>query len=248
MRDLAHTTRAIFISPSYRLAPETPAVSILDDVSDFWTWLHAHLASAVTARWPHLTADLSRLAAVGESAGGYLTLQSALQFNGVARLRAAIAQYPSMFTDLKAFNLAPPKVDAALAEAVAGYVAAAKAKPESVVVSAGWPERVDLLIGAFVTGVVRDVLGEDAEGRLTLGYALAKAEEVPPPVWVIQGDEDVLIAKAATDELVEIVRREKPGAEVKYTVREGGHGFDAVNTLEDEWVREGVEFIKGYWL
>ncbi len=248
VRDLAFTTPAIFITPAYRLAPETPAVSILTDISDFWTWLHAHLPATLSARWPHLTPDLGHLAAVGESAGGYLALQSALQFNRAAKLRAVIAQYPSMFTDLKAFNLAPPKVDATLTEAVAEYVAAAKAAPESVKVSSPWPERADLLIGAFATGVVRDVLGADEEGRLTLGYALAQAEEVPPPVWIVQGDEDVLIAKAATDELVEVWKREKPKAEVKYTVRAGAHGFDALNTLEDDWIAEGVEFVKGYWL
>jgi len=63
----------------------------------------------------------------------------------------------------------------------------------------------------------------------------------------VQGDEDVIIPKPATDEMVERIAREKPGAVVKYTVQPGGHGFDGLNTLEDEWVREGVEFVRKYW-
>jgi hypothetical protein len=44
--------------PAYRLALETPGVDILTDISAFWTWLHAHLPSAIQTRWPHLTANL----------------------------------------------------------------------------------------------------------------------------------------------------------------------------------------------
>jgi hypothetical protein len=29
---------------------------------------------------------------------------------------------------------------------------------------------------------------------------------------------------------------------------EWGLGFDAANTVEEDWLREGVEFFKGYWL
>jgi hypothetical protein len=42
---------------------------------------------------------------------------------------------------------------------------------------------------------MRELLGDDPGGRLTLGYALAQAEEVPPPVWVVQRDEDFVVAK-----------------------------------------------------
>lgn len=65
-------------------------------------------------------------------------------------------------------------------------------------------------------------------------------------MWVVQGEEDALVMKGAADELVEVLRREGPRAEVKHTVREGDHGFDAVSSLQDESVAEGVEFIKGH--
>ena len=185
---------------------------------------------------------------MGESAGGFLSIQSALLFNRTARLRAVIAQYPAMHPDMAGFDPTPAQANAELDAVVASYREKARAEPDRVVVSAPWPERVDLLVGAIGNGRLRELLGADPEGRLTFGYALAQGEEAPPPVWVVQGVEDVVVPKAATDELVETAGREKPGWVVKYTVREGGHGFDAMNTLEDDWVKEGVEFFKGYWL
>ena len=55
------------------------------------------------------------------------------------------------------------------------------------VTAAPWPERVDMLQGGIANGRMRELLEDDPEGRLTLGYALAQAEEVPPPAWVVQG-------------------------------------------------------------
>ena len=149
---------------------------------------------------------------------------------------------------MSGFNPTPAQTNAGLDAVVASYQEKARAEPDRVVVSAPWPERVDLLQAAIGNGRLRELLGADPEERLTLGYALARAEKAPPPVWVVQGVEDFVVHKAATDELVERAWREKPGWVVKYTVREGGHGFDGVNTLEDGWVKEGVAFFKGYWL
>ncbi|KAK3294507.1 Alpha/Beta hydrolase protein [Chaetomium fimeti] len=247
VRDFAHTAGAIFLSPAYRLAPETPAVEILDDIADFWTWLHAALPGTIRAQFPHLSPDLNRIAAIGESAGGYLALQSALQFSGPARgLRAVIAQYPGIFPDLPAFNPRPDPPDAALDAVVDGYVRGLE--PGAMRVATAWPGLADLAVAALQNGRLRGLLGEDPEGRLTLRYALARAEEVPPAVWVIQGEQDTLVAKEAADQLVDMLKRERPRAVVRYTVREGDHAFDAVSSLQDEWLAEGVEFIKGHWL
>jgi surfactin synthase thioesterase subunit len=93
---------------------------------------------------------------------------------------------------------------------------------------------------------MRELLGDDPEGRLTLGYALAQAEELPPPVWVVQGDQDFVVRRRPM--CWWRGRAGRPGWVVKYSVRNGGHGFDAVHTVEEDWLREGVEFFKGYWL
>ncbi|KAL2200801.1 Alpha/Beta hydrolase protein [Corynascus similis CBS 632.67] len=258
IRELAHSTSAIFVSAGYRLAPETPAVSILDDVADFWAWLHADFTAAIRAHFPeapNLTPDLSRLAATGESAGGYLALQSALYLsrqkttkNGGNRnrLRAVIAQYPALFTDLAAFNTRPEQPDPAMDALVDNF---AGRQPGSVRVSAPWPGDVSVTVAALSNGRLRDLYGADPEGRLTLGYALERAEEVPPALWVVQGGDDTWVATAGADEMVERLRRERPKVNLKYTVVPGGwHGFDQTNKLEDDWVKEGVEFFNRFWL
>ena len=123
---------------------------IWDDGEQYWRYRVRSIRGLGWASLPHLTADLTRVAAVGESAGGFLTLQSALVFNGTARLRADVAQCPAMFLDLPAFAPRPAAPDAGLEEVVAGYQARAAAG--KVVTSRRWPERVDLLQGGSRTG------------------------------------------------------------------------------------------------
>jgi acetyl esterase/lipase len=203
------------------------------------------------SRWPHLTPDLGRIALAGESAGGFLAVQSALMFNRVAKIRAVIAQYPAVHTDLTmaaAAGVRQGSDDPQLRAVIDDYLKGIK--PGSIRVSRPFPELLGLL-GAVLTSswpTMFEVFGEDPEGKLTLGRALAEAEEVPPPMWVVQGKKDSYVEAARAEDMIERVRRERPRAVVKYTLQPGGHGFDWENTLGDGWVKEGVEFTKGYWL
>ena len=57
------------VSIDYRLAPETQLPEIIEDVEDAFAWIHKH--------GPELFhADTSRIAVIGGSAGGYLTLMT----------------------------------------------------------------------------------------------------------------------------------------------------------------------------
>jgi acetyl esterase/lipase len=67
LRDACATEGLVLLSADYRLAPETKIPHILDDVGDLFRW--------VREAGPRLLdADPRRVAVVGESAGGYLTL------------------------------------------------------------------------------------------------------------------------------------------------------------------------------
>jgi hypothetical protein len=160
-----------------------------------------------------------------------------------------MAQYPALFPDVPGFRDRPEGVPerSASDDVVDGAI---KASSDGTVIrtSSPWPAKADLIRAIFSTGRLADLYGDDPEGRLTLRYALAQADEVPPPLWVIQGSEDEMVRREWTDEVVAGLRRERPKAVVKYTVQPGPHGFDQHNQLEDGWVKEGVEFIKGYWL
>ncbi|KAK0714721.1 Alpha/Beta hydrolase protein, partial [Lasiosphaeris hirsuta] len=189
---LALTTPAIFVSPAYRLVPDTTGGQTLDDVEDFWGWLHAIFPQELQAKFPHLAPDLARIAAVGESAGGFLSIQSALLFNGTAHIKAVLAAYPAMYPDIASYNQRPAEVEPGTDAIVTEYLAKVRGdgvKPP-VRVSSPWPELQDLLESMAKTGRHRELLGDDE--RLTLGHALQKAGNVPP-IWVIQGSEDLLV-------------------------------------------------------
>jgi len=74
----------VIVSIDYRLAPETKAAGIVEDVRDAITW--------VRAKGPELyKIDSQRLAVIGHSAGGYLALMAG--FTVEPRPRALIAFY-----------------------------------------------------------------------------------------------------------------------------------------------------------
>jgi len=189
--ELAEAEGAIVASPAYRLMPEATGADILADIHDFWRWVtSAPFASAVAARWPGLSVDTSRTAATGESAGGYLALQSAFQFQGEARLRIVLAQYPSMFPDILDGHLAhgdaagvPPDADALLRSYLTSI------KPGAIRLASPYPEMLEVAF-ALRSAARRGELMQNE--RLMLGYALRVAKEVPP-MWIMQGTDDTIV-------------------------------------------------------
>ncbi|MCH2201650.1 MAG: alpha/beta hydrolase [Fuerstiella sp.] len=65
-----------FVSIDYRLAPETQLPWIIEDIEDAFTWIHKQGPSLFYA-------DTSRIAVMGGSAGGYLTLVTGYRINPV---------------------------------------------------------------------------------------------------------------------------------------------------------------------
>ena len=64
------------MAADYRLLPESNGLDIMDDASDFWAWVRGGLQGHLTEVRPGIKADLGRIIAYGESAGGTLTIQS----------------------------------------------------------------------------------------------------------------------------------------------------------------------------
>lgn len=91
---ITHAVRsqAIVVLPDYRLMPGvSSALEILQDVQDFFVWLFegdfkTHLPTG-------LCANLDNLLVSGESAGGWLAIQSGFIL-GPSKIKAVIAQYP----------------------------------------------------------------------------------------------------------------------------------------------------------
>jgi acetyl esterase/lipase len=67
LREACAANGFVLLSADYRLAPESKIPDILDDITDLFRWVRADGPSLFDA-------DPRRVAVVGESAGGYLTL------------------------------------------------------------------------------------------------------------------------------------------------------------------------------
>lgn len=92
--DLCLETPSLLIAPDYRLLPEANGADILSDLEDFWQWLHTDFLE-LTKDWSVLP-DISRLACTGQSAGGYLAVQSALLFPTCVLQQAYLARWLGM--------------------------------------------------------------------------------------------------------------------------------------------------------
>lgn len=239
----------------------------MDDISDFWTWF----------RSPALPSHLSRthILAAGESAGGYLAIQSALLFNPAAGIRAVAATYPAQYPDVAAYNRrrADVAADSEDDRVVDAYLAAVGRGEKGLRVATPWgvDGEVEGLIRAMgATGRHREIMGGD--GRLTLGGGLEAAREREgegAAAWIVQGREDDLVSLVLSCSAgrgclanglgARSSRRGRmrwwkgsgealPDMPVKYTVEEGGHVFDLSVGLDEPWVKEGLDFVWRYWL
>ena len=80
------------VSIDYRLAPETKLPQIIEDLRDAYTWLHD--------QGPRLfNVDTGRIAVVGDSAGGYLTLMSGISVKPRPAVLAAFWGYGDITAD-----------------------------------------------------------------------------------------------------------------------------------------------------
>jgi acetyl esterase len=98
-RELAHTSGAAVVAVEYRLAPESPPPAQFDDAYAATEWVAAHA--------DELNLDVSRLAVVGDSAGGSLAAAVALaaRDHGGPRICAQALLYPGLDRDMGAASI-----------------------------------------------------------------------------------------------------------------------------------------------
>lgn len=162
----------------------------MDDIKDFWDWVGKSLPRYITEKWPGLTLDLSRTAVFGESAGGYLSLQSAFLFPS-AQIKAVLAQYPAIHPDIALFKPRPavPSPDAeAILDAYIAHI-----KPGAIRLSSPFPALMDIAQALNQTYRYRGWLGDDK--RLTLNHGLTSADKIPP-IWILQGVDDTIVSRS----------------------------------------------------
>lgn len=157
----AQRSQAIVVLPDYRLLPGvSSARDILQDVQDFFAWLfegdlNTHLPTG-------LCANLDNLLVSGESAGGWLAIQSGFIL-GPSKIKAVIAQYPMI--DMRddhwsakvegKYLQGSPTVDQKILDEILS------AGTENIVTNRIPPEGGELYIGLVQQGRYGDLFGQD---------------------------------------------------------------------------------------
>ena len=94
--ELALKHGAVILTPDYRLRPEHELTDGVDDVRSFWKWVEQDVKKVLAESHPDLKLDINNLLVGGESAGGYLTTQTALLGMTSLSIKVLFIQYPPM--------------------------------------------------------------------------------------------------------------------------------------------------------
>lgn len=227
----------VVVSIDYRLAPETKLPEILEDVRDAYLW--------VRAKGPALFhADRDRIAVVGHSAGGYLTLAAGYHLQ--PRPKALVSFYGygditgAWYSRPDQFYLREPAVSKERAELAVG----------STVISEGYEERRwPFYLYCRQQGLwPKEVAGWDPDSQPRAFDPYCPVRNVSadyPPTLLLHGDQDTDVPF----EQSAMMTRELARHNVEHRfiqIRGGPHGFDA-NLNDPQAVQafeEVISFLK----
>ncbi|KAF2722340.1 alpha/beta-hydrolase, partial [Polychaeton citri CBS 116435] len=239
----AKEKNAIVLMPDYRLLPESKGVDIIDDVRDFLSWLSSEKLSGLLPEG--IEADWDKVVVNGESAGGWLALQSA--FVNVAhqhvKIQAVVAHYPMI--DMRSAHFSAPDntkhllgLPLADPEILHNYLAKLQQRDpgdEVAVTSRFPPAGLDIFSISAREGLYTSLLGTEPRlypiERLD-DSEIAKAVEAGdfPPVWILHGSADTAVPVEGTLKFEKAFKQQFPSVSekaLKVSVREGEeHGFE----------------------
>ena len=171
------------ISIDYRLAPETRLATIVEDIEDAWGWIHAEAES--------LLVDVDRLAVMGSSAGGYLTLTAGFRFQPRPRALVSLYGYGDLtgpwYSKPSPFYLQSPAVSEQEARSVVGET------PVSCPGEPGSPDRGVFYLYCRQQGIwPEEVSGHDSNdaGWFAGFEPLRNVTREYPPTILLHGEVD----------------------------------------------------------
>ncbi|OKL61364.1 hypothetical protein UA08_03814 [Talaromyces atroroseus] len=261
--DMAETYGAVIISANYRFLPEVTGIDILDDVDDFWDWIHSESLASLLKQQQQEEAttfelDLDRIITAGDSAGGLLSVY--LTLSQPDKIRAGTAAYPSLSWDNPPLLPAKKTENAAPESLIDEYIA--KINPGQVESSDLALQRVRLSMtitahqrgcGLFFRGA-SELPPERHPERL---YQLARLNtphaKLPcGGLVILHGTEDEAVLPEASGRFVHKARETLQGRQgadkVILALRPGGHGFDVSTPLHEEWLAEALRTAVDTWL
>ncbi len=217
-RDWYNAQGYAVVSIDYRLAPETKLDGIVEDVRAAWDWLHTNGASL----YPF---DTSRVAVVGHSAGGYLTLVCGYAVS--PKPNALISFYG--YGDIIGPWYSEPDPFYCRQDPVPEDVARAAIRPRPIANDGGDPARGRFYLwtrqmGRWPVEVVGYNPASEVD-RFTPFMPIRNISSDWPPTLLIHGQQDTDVPH----EQSECMARElgKHGAVCEFlSVPNAGHGFD----------------------
>ncbi|KAK4185844.1 Alpha/Beta hydrolase protein [Podospora australis] len=246
--ELALSQNALIVAPDYRLLPEASGADIADDVDAFWSWF---LEGAPSLSCNGLQPDLDRVICAGHSAGGTLALMSALE-RPDANVKAVVSLYGPLDDSVPALKIARPRPilgsrppPPRQAETIIrNYVM----KTRGTTRSTGSPSEMWGLVACILQqGRLPRMFGRRPDPRLELLGNIEKGRVVPPPMWIVHGMDDSVVSPSCSMEFVRRVEAVVEDPKFFLSLRDGEHNFDASLGMEEGWVKEGCEFLLGYW-
>lgn len=189
----------------------------------------------------------------GESAGGYLAIQSAL-LHANRGITAAISAYGVL--DIKSHFFTEKYEKIVIGAPMTGegvlerHMEAVRQGQIPKVVSEGLPPaRTEVMLHIVQHGRYVEVLGEES-----VCYPMENLKRVQKgglvPVWLFHGKQDSAVPWEGSVAFVEGVKELHPEAAVKLTLEDGEHGLDSGEgvSAETPWIKEGLAWIKKHWL
>ena len=229
------------VSIDYRLAPETKVKGIIEDLRDAYGWVRSEGPRS-------LKIDPDRIAVIGNSAGGYLTLMAG--FCLTPRPKALVAFYGygdiagEWYSRPDPFYCKRPAVPKEEAyKAVGGPALSELSGPNN---------RFRFYLYCRQQGLwPKEVAGHDPDTEPRAFDPFCPVRNVTkdyPPTMLLHGDRDTDVPYQQSVQMAEVLKRN----EVEHqfiTVTNGGHGFDGANGgLKDpgnaERFERVIDFLK----
>lgn len=254
--DLAKINRAIIVSANHRLLPESNASDILEDLDDLWFWVHESLPSFLkTQSSGSIGCDLRRIMVVGESAGGYLAIQLALDHPD--QIRTFLVQYPMLdmkspwfMADYEKNVFGVPQLPRTLVADHLKKTHESEVRADHKVIVSSDPrfERGPFMFSMIQQGLFRDYFDPQTT-RLFPIDRVENGETLPVAGGLIwHGQDDSVVPIGGSVKFRDTVLNHHPSTNIVLQVQPGEHGFDATVKLSDEWVNTATKPFLEAWL
>jgi acetyl esterase/lipase len=234
---------AIAILPNYRLTPEHTGDEILEDIASLGTWLTSSLSTYLASKEPSIEPDLSKVLVSGESAGGWLALQSILSLPEDT-FTACLLQYPV----LSAFPTHPDDI-------IMGEYIPSKEVLEDFLAS--------IAPGTIISAArppARDAVAPMLRAHGRWGEFFGTGKHLMPdtqieyakffiPTYILHGRDDTNVPVKWTEKFVDRARQLFPETRFELATPPGEHGFDG-NIYEEEepWLAALLRRVEEDWL